>query len=134
MTTTHPVVIFDGDCSFCNRSVVFLLRNDRTKSIRVCASNGSSAKRLIQQYGITEDLSKTIVYVNNNKVYYRSSAVLHLCKKMKGAYPLAFLFVVIPSFVRDIVYNFIEKHRKKIIKKEYTCANVTSKFRNRILD
>ncbi len=111
-----------------------MLRNDRTETIRVCASNSSSAKSLIQQYGITEDLSKTIVYVNNNKVYYRSSAVLHLCKKMKSLYPLVFLFIVVPPLVRDTVYNFIAKHRKKIIKKEYTCANVTSKFRNRILD
>ncbi len=134
MTTIQPIIIFDGDCSFCNRSVVFVLNNDKTETIHVCSGNGSTAKKLIQEYHISDDLKKTIVYVNDNQVYYRSSAVLHICKKMKGLYPLAFLFIVVPPFIRDTVYDFIAKHRKKIIKKEYTCANAPSKFRNRILD
>lgn len=122
--TQPPIVIFDGDCAFCNKSVMLILKKDKTKSIEVCSNQSEKGKELINKYKITADINSTIIYIIADNVYYKSTAALTISKKLKGLYPLLFAFILVPKFIRDCVYDFIAKHRKKIIKGEYSCEFV----------
>lgn len=122
--TQPPIVIFDGDCAFCNKSVMLILKKDKTKSIEVCSNQSEKGKELINKYKITADINSTIIYIIADNVYYKSTAALTISKKLKGLYPLLFAFILVPKFIRDGVYDFIAKHRKKIIKGEYSCEFV----------
>ncbi len=129
----NPIVIFDGDCAFCNKSVMVILKNDRKQNIEVCSNQSEKGKELIQKYQITEVIDSTIIYIIEHKVYYRSTAALQISKRLSGLYPILALFLIVPSFLRDAVYDFVAKHRKKIIRKDYSCEFVTDKkIRNRI--
>ena len=129
----NPIVIFDGDCAFCNKSVMLILKKDRKQNIEVCSNQSEKGKELIQKYQITEVIDSTIIYIIEHKVYYRSTAALQISKRLSGLYPILALFLIVPSFLRDAVYDFVAKHRKKIIRKDYSCEFVTDeKIRNRI--
>ncbi len=129
----NPIVIFDGDCAFCNKSVMFILKKDRKQNIAVCSNQSKKGLELIKQYKITESFDSTIIYILENKVYYRSTAALQISKRLTGLYPLLSLFIIVPRVIRDAVYNFIAKHRKKIVKKSYSCEFVSDeKIKNRI--
>jgi predicted DCC family thiol-disulfide oxidoreductase YuxK len=129
----NPIVIFDGDCAFCNKSVMLILKKDKTESIEVCSNQSQKGKELIEKHNITADINSTIIYLEENKVYYKSTAALTISKKLKGLFPLLYLFMIVPRFIRDGVYDFIAKHRKKIIKKEYSCEFVSDEsIRKRI--
>ena len=119
-----PIVIFDGDCAFCNKSVMFILKKDRTKTIEVCSNQSEKGKLLLKEYQLSVDTNSTIIYIADGKAYYKSTAALTISKKLKGLYPLLYLFMIVPKFIRDGVYDFIAKHRKKIIKKNYSCEFV----------
>ena len=117
----NPIVIFDGDCAFCNKSVMLILKKDKTQSIEVCSNQSKKGKELIKRYKITADINTTIIYIIEEKVYYKSTAALTISKKLKGLLPSLYLFIIIPKFIRDGFYDFVAKHRKKIIKQEYSC-------------
>ena len=119
--SNNPIVIFDGDCAFCNKSVMLILKKDKTKSIEVCSNQSDKGKELINRYKITADVNSTIIYILNDTVYYKSTAALTISKKLKGGFPLLYSLIIIPKFIRDGVYSFIAKHRKKIIKNNYSC-------------
>ena len=119
-----PLVIFDGDCAFCNKSVMLILKQDRSQTINVCSNQSVKGKEVIDYYKITESTDSTIIYIIENKVYYRSTAALQICKKLKGLYPLLPLFLIVPAIIRDAVYLFISKHRKKIVRNNYSCEFV----------
>lgn len=121
---SKPIVIFDGDCAFCNKAVMLILKKDKTQNIAVCSNQSKKGKTLIKEYKIKVDTNATIIYIQEGKVYYKSSASLLISKKMKGLYPLLSIFILIPRFIRDSVYDFIAKHRKKIVKSDYSCAFV----------
>lgn len=129
----NPIVIFDGDCAFCNKSVMLILKKDKTKSIEVCSNQSEKGKELIKEYNITADINSTIVYILDHKVYYKSTAALTISKNLTGGFPLLYGFTAVPKFIRDGVYDFIAKHRKKIIKNEYSCEFVSDEsIRKRI--
>ncbi len=124
----EPLVIFDGDCAFCNKSVLFILKKDKTNSIKVCSNQSKKAKEAITKHNISADTNNTIIYIEENVVFYKSDAVLNICKKLKGGYPLLFGLIIIPKFIRDWVYDFVAKHRKKIIQSNFSCEFVQDEF------
>ena len=120
----NPIVIFDGDCAFCNKSVLFILKKDKTQSIQVCSNQSKKGKELIKKHNIKANINSTIIYILDNQILYKSTAALTISKRLKGLLPGFFFFIIVPKFIRDGVYDFIAKHRKKIIKEKYSCEFV----------
>lgn len=114
----NNIVFYDGECGFCNSSVQFIL-NHKKAPFYFVSLQSSLAKTLLAPYNITIQLD-TIYYLKNGMLYDKSSAVLQITKRLKGAYPALFVFYILPKFFRDIFYNFIAKRRHRI-KKGY-CA------------
>jgi len=108
-------VLFDGDCIFCNKWAIYILKNDRSKSIYVCSSDSGKGKELISFYNVKTDIEKSIILIMNKKYYSHSTAVIKIALHMKGVYLFLFLGYLIPKFLRDYIYNLIAKRRRGII-------------------
>ena len=53
---THGIVLFDGTCAFCERSVVFMARRDPGAYLRFGASQTPQAEALLARHGIQATL------------------------------------------------------------------------------
>jgi predicted DCC family thiol-disulfide oxidoreductase YuxK len=115
------VVIFDGDCAFCNRSVLFILKNNKKRNLMVCSNQSAAGQRLITELTIKAKPEDTIIFVDGANVYSHSRGVLEISKHLKSLYPLLYISIIIPPFIRDGIYNFIAKRRKRLIKSN-TCS------------
>jgi predicted DCC family thiol-disulfide oxidoreductase YuxK len=52
---------------------------------------------------------------------------------MRGLWPIAIVFVIIPSFLRNMVYDFIAKRRKRIFGRVESCALLVNEDKKRFL-
>lgn len=130
----NKIVIFDGDCAFCNKSVLFILRKNTKKDIFVVPSDSEKGMALIKEKNILHDPKETIIYIENNRVFSKSNAVLQISKSLKGGYPMLYVFKIIPRFVRDFVYDFIAKRRKRLIKGNPDCSfEMAQKYQTQIM-
>ena len=66
-------------------------------------------------------------------MYIKSTAAIRLTKYLKGAYPIAFVFIIIPAVIRNIVYDFIAKNRYKWYGKMDHCPIPNEEFGKRFL-
>ena len=108
------VVFYDGDCGFCNRSVAFILKNDRTRSIQFAAIQSEFTKNLFRDKGwLQPDLSTFYFYENGNK-FEKSTGALKVAKYLKFPSLLMVVFWIIPRFMRDAVYDSIAKRRRNL--------------------
>lgn len=136
MGVSHPlsVVLFDGDCSFCNRSVQFILRRDPGKRFQFAPLQSSIAQRLLQQAGRRrEDLPDSIVLLEQDRLYTKSTAALRIARGLRGLWPLASVFLVFPAFLRDAVYDLIARNRYRWFGRQQTCLIPTPEIRERFL-
>lgn len=108
------IVFYDGDCCFCNTSVQFILKR-RKKNFYFAALQSNFAKKKIEEEkGISIEMN-TLYYLEEDKLYEKSTAVLRIARGLKGGYPLFYYFgIIVPRFLRDAVYDFIAKRRNKI--------------------
>ncbi|MCX8472566.1 MAG: DCC1-like thiol-disulfide oxidoreductase family protein [Sediminibacterium sp.] len=108
------IIFFDGECMMCNRIMTFIVKKNNPH-IFFCDLNSSKATELLAQFSIDNEIKSTIYFVSQYKVYNKSTAVI---KILKILYPknkiLIGLFYIIPLGLRNFIYSFIAKHRKKI--------------------
>jgi len=81
----------------------------------------------------TENL-KTIILIENRKYYTKTTAALRISKHLKGFWKFAYIFIIIPPFIRDIVYNIIAKYRYKLFGKKGTCRIPSQEEKDKFLE
>ncbi len=134
MIQDGPVIIFDGVCNLCNKSVQFILKRDRKKQFRFTTLQGKTAQSLLYKSGLTTDELNSFILVEKGKIYTRSTGALRLCRKLSGAWPLLYAFMIVPRFIRDAVYKWIARNRYKWFGKKETCMIPDASIKSRFLD
>ncbi|MGI9593850.1 MAG: thiol-disulfide oxidoreductase DCC family protein, partial [Patiriisocius sp.] len=56
-----------------------------------------------------------------DRVYLKSTAALRISKKMSNLWPLLYVCIVLPKFLRDAVYDYIAKNRYAWFGKKDQC-------------
>lgn len=126
------IVFFDGVCGMCNSIVDFLIREDRNDALLFTPLQGTTAQEKLDKKDV-EDLN-TIAYYRDGKVTKKSSAVLQLLTDMGGIWKLAFVFKIVPRFIRDFIYDTVSKNRYKWFGKKAACRMPTKEERMKFLD
>ena len=107
----QSIVLFDGVCNLCNSAVRFIIKRDKEKIFKRSPLQSSFSETLNQQFHFKQPLLNSIILIENNKVYYKSTAALRVVKKLTGPIKLLYIFIIIPPFIRDAIYNVIAKNR-----------------------
>ena len=129
---TTSVLFFDGVCNLCNRTVDFLIRRDKKHVLRYAPLQGSSAREMLDPAMI--EALPSVVFVDKNGVYQRSTAVLRAVAKLGGLWPVLLVFLIVPRPIRDAVYNWIGKNRYKWFGKRDSCRLPTPEERAMFLN
>lgn len=111
------IVLFDGVCGLCNQSVAFLIKIDRDKRLKYTPLQGEFAKTLPIKANID-----SIVFYDDGVLYYKSTAILKLCATLGGVCKVTSLFYIIPSFLRDGLYDLVAKYRYRLFGKTERCS------------
>lgn len=128
----HPVIVFDGICNLCSRSVMFIIKRDPRRVFRFAAFQTDAGRELLGRYGLDPGSMTSLALIKNDRVYLRSGAVLRIAGKLMGLWPVLYALIIIPSFLRDPVYDWIARNRYKWFGKKEECfvpsKNILSRF------
>jgi predicted DCC family thiol-disulfide oxidoreductase YuxK len=137
------LVIFDGHCGFCNRSVRWFLRRDRRDRLRFVVSESPKVAGLLARLGTSAPDSalgpNTIVVVHDaggpdERVFLRSEATLALLGELPWPWRVlgvALGWISLP--VRDLGYRAIARWRYRIWGRLENCPLPTPEERERFL-
>ena len=124
----YPIVIFDGECHLCDRSVQFVLKKDKNTVFRFCTLQYAKANNLI----LTE--TDSVILMDKNILYMKSKAGLKILNYLGGLYRLiSYLLSVIPTNLADVVYDFIAKNRYKWFGKYDECMIPQKGWKDRFI-
>jgi len=107
------IVLFDGVCNLCNKTVRFIIRRDPKAKFRFASVQSESGQLLLRQLSLPIDRYDSIVYICDDKFYLKSTAVLTILGKLGSGWQLLSFLKIFPLFLRDKVYDFIAKWRYK---------------------
>jgi len=127
------IVLFDGVCNLCNSAVDFIITRDKKNKFKVGALQEVASKNILKNYQINEEYLDSLVYIHKNQVYYKSRAALEITRNLNGLWPFLYIFIIIPSFLRNPIYNWIARNRYKWFGKKETCRLPTHEEKTKFL-
>ena len=126
-------ILFDGVCTLCNRVVQFVLKNERKPIIKYIPLQSEAGRKILKQNHLSETNYHSFILIEDNILFQRSSAALRLCKYLKGGWRLLYVFIYVPKFIRDGVYNFVSRNRYKWFGKKDQCMVPGPEIINRFI-
>jgi predicted DCC family thiol-disulfide oxidoreductase YuxK len=131
--TPSFIIYFDGVCNLCQGSVQFILRRDNKRLFRFASFQGKSGQDFIHANNLQQEQFETFILKEGEKIYTRSTAALKVARHLGGIWRLLFLFIIVPRFIRDAIYDNISKNRYRWFGKKEDCWIPEPKWENRFL-
>jgi predicted DCC family thiol-disulfide oxidoreductase YuxK len=129
-----PIILFDGVCNFCNSAVNFVIKRDKNSILKFTTLQNGIAHQLLAHQKIPANDLSSFVFIENEKIYTRSTAALRVCKYLTGLWPLMYGFIIVPKFIRDGIYNWIAKNRYRWFGKKEECMIPTPQIKAKFLN
>ncbi len=139
MKTSIPadqqLILFDGVCNLCNSSVLFVIKRDKNDNFLFAPLQSAIGTEIINDFNIDIQKTDSILLYNpkKNSLKYKSSAALHIAKHLVFPYNLLVIFFVVPTFIRNWVYDYIAKNRYQWYGKKELCMIPTPELQSKFL-
>ena len=133
LDSNHKIILFDGVCNLCNRSVNFIISKDKKDVFRFATLQSDIGMSLMSQHGINTTKTDSVILIDTNEYHERSSAILQIVKNLSGGYALLYFFIIVPKCIRDWGYDYIAKNRYKWYGKKDSCMVPTPELVSKFL-
>lgn len=128
------LILFDGVCNLCNSSVQFIINRDKENLFLFTPLQGETAKQILKHYKInTQEIDSIILYQPNKGVYFKSTAALKIASKLGFPVNITMVFMIIPTFIRNWIYDLIAKYRYKWFGKKDQCMIPTKELKEKFM-
>jgi len=131
--TEPSVVLFDGVCNVCNRTVNFIIDRDPDARFRFASLQSPEGMALAAPHGIDGSQPSTLVLLEEGKAYTQSTAALRIARRLRAPWPLACALLAVPRALRDAAYRFFAANRYRWFGKADVCRVPTPEIRSRFL-
>ena len=127
------IILFDGVCNLCNNSIQFIIKRDKKQHFLFASLQSDAAQDILLQFQLKNSDFDSIIFIENGKIYQKSTAILKISTYLGGLWKLNYGFIIIPKFIRDTIYSFIAKNRYKWFGKKNVCMIPTKELKIRFL-
>jgi predicted DCC family thiol-disulfide oxidoreductase YuxK len=127
------IVLFDGTCAFCEGSVKFIARRDPAGHFRFGASQSPQAAGLLTTYGLTRETARSLILIEDGRVYLRSTAALRIAARMTFPWSLLRACLLVPRPLRDGIYRIVAAIRHRLAGSSDACEIPPPEIRSRMI-
>jgi predicted DCC family thiol-disulfide oxidoreductase YuxK len=133
-----PVLLYDGVCGFCNKSVQLILAHDRRKTLRFAALQSDYAQAVVRRHPELAGVDSVVLVeprpAGGERVHVRSDAALRIASYLGGFWRLFLAARLVPAPVRNFFYDLVARHRYKFFGRYDTCLLPPPEVRSRFID
>ncbi len=134
MAIPGNIIVFDGYCNFCSGAVLFIIKRDRKARFVFAASQSPVGERIQDDHGIGQLAAHSIVMIEGDMVFERSTAALRILRGLSGLWPICFIFILLPKGIRDWIYDRIAASRYRLFGMREECFVPTQEIRARFIN
>lgn len=128
------IILFDGICNLCNSSVQFVIRHDKKEQLRFASLQSDAGQSLLHKGNFAKKKLDSFVLISDGQYFTRSTAALKVLKLLGGRWSALYVFIFVPAFIRNAVYNLISRNRYRLFGKREECMLPSLELKKRFLD
>ena len=133
MSQNKKIILFDGVCNFCNFWVNFIIDRDKKDVFRFAPLQSDFAKEKLEKFKIDNLKLESVILIEDEKMYSKSTAALMIAKELSGSVKILFPLIVFPKFLRDFIYDLVATYRYNFFGKREICRIPTEEEKSKFL-
>jgi len=128
------IILFDGVCNLCNAAVQFVIKQDKKDIFLFVALQSDLGLEILSHSGIdSKNIDSIVLYEPGVAYYYKSDAAIQIAKNLGGFLHFGTFFKIIPTGIRNQLYDYIAKNRYKWYGKKDSCMIPTPELKAKFL-
>jgi predicted DCC family thiol-disulfide oxidoreductase YuxK len=128
------IILFDDVCNLCNSAVQFVIKHDKDDVFRFVPLQSKLGQDILEYIGIdSKNIDSIVLYEPGVAYYYKSDAALQIAKSLGGLFSLGIIFKIIPTRIRNQLYDYIARNRYKWYGKKESCMLPTPELKAKFL-
>ena len=128
------LILFDGICNLCNASITYVIKHDKNDVFMFAPLQSNTGKNIIDQFNIDPAHTDSILLYSEDKgLKIKSSAAIAIATRLGFPRYLLGFFYIIPTVMRNWVYDYIAKNRYKWYGKKDECMIPTPELKAKFL-
>lgn len=128
------LILFDGVCNLCEASVQYVIKHDKNDIFRYSALQNEVGQQIIKKFDIDRTkMDSILLYSPEKGISYKSTAALKIASKLGFPRNMLVIFMIVPVFIRNWVYDYIARNRYKWYGKKKECMIPTPELKSKFL-
>jgi predicted DCC family thiol-disulfide oxidoreductase YuxK len=116
------IILFDGLCNLCESSVQFVIKHDTKDQFRFVSLQSELGQKILNHIGINpKNIDSIVLYQPGKAYYYKSNAAIQIARQLGGLFHFGTLFRIIPTGLRNMMYDYVAKNRYQWYGKKESC-------------
>lgn len=132
----YSVVLFDGVCNLCDKTVRFIFAHDPEGKFRFAPLQSDVGRALAAQHGhgLAQGVDpNSVLLIEDGTLYDRSTAALRIARQLTGPVRALGPLLYVPRPIRDLGYKFVAAIRYRVWGKKDACTLPPVGLRDRFL-
>jgi predicted DCC family thiol-disulfide oxidoreductase YuxK len=126
------MLVFDGDCAFCNRAVQFILAREWRTDLLFVPRDSALGRSLRERFGL--QIVESLLWIEGDEAFIEFDAVAHTAAYVGGVYArIASVARLIPRPLLTGGYRAFAKLRKRFAGRTKRCLLLTAAQQQRFL-
>jgi predicted DCC family thiol-disulfide oxidoreductase YuxK len=128
------IILFDGVCNLCNRSVIFVLQHEKSSDFLFASVQSDAGRQLSNWCRLPSEYMQAVIYIENGNIHAGSTAALKIGQRLKLPWSMLSSWgLLFPGSIREWVYNLIAARRYQWFGKRDVCMVPTRELQARFL-
>lgn len=129
----NHVVFFDGVCNLCNGAVQQLIELDRNNVLKFSSLQSDLGQKVLAENQMSTQEFESILYLKDGELYQQSDAVIEILQDLGKQWRWLHIIKIIPTFIRNKMYQIIAKNRYQWFGKQESCWLPTPELRQKFI-
>jgi predicted DCC family thiol-disulfide oxidoreductase YuxK len=135
---TEPVLLYDGDCAFCEAVVGFVLRHEKQHTLHFATRESEFGTAALARHPELRGVD-SVVWLEParggrpERGLMKSAAVLQVTSYLGGWWRGAGILRLVPRPWRDAAYDGVARHRRRLARSAAACRPPDPSSRDRFI-
>jgi predicted DCC family thiol-disulfide oxidoreductase YuxK len=124
-TLSHPIILFDGECAFCDGTVNWVIDRDPNARFRFAALQSDPGRALAMEHGIDLVETDSLVVVSGGRARLDSSAAITIALHLSWPWRILSVVWLVPAPIRNSMYRLFARNRYRWFGRLDSCRILT---------
>ena len=131
---SRPLIVFDGVCVLCARSMRFVAGHEAGNTLRFTAAQSKLGQALFQHYGLDVEAFETVLLIEHGRAYGKRDAIACIARLLRWPWRVGAIYGVLPRGFADRIYDFLANRRYRMFGRTEVCMRPDPSWAVRVIE